>query len=66
MAGLTDNAILEAWRLGGGGLEMLSRTFPFRFESIEVREVLDSGTRQQWRFLTMSVSSHWSWIRPHC
>ena len=47
MADLTDNAILEAWRLGGGDLEMLSRTFPFRFGSIELREVLDSVTLRQ-------------------
>ena len=47
MADLTDSAILEVWRRGGGGLERLSRMFPFRFGSIEVREMLGSGTLQQ-------------------
>ena len=66
MAGLTDSAILEAWRRGGGGLERLSRTFPFRFGSVEVREVLNSGTERQSRLLTQMVLSHWSCTRPRC
>lgn len=66
MAGLTDNAILEAWRLGGGDLEMLGRMFLFRFGLIEVREVLSSGIPQQWRLLTLRVLFHSFWVRPHC